>query len=132
MRIVCPACETAYDVPDRVVSPGRSLRCARCRTQWVPSPDLPEEEAEEAEALGESLPRAPAPEMPPGPAAMAPLVPRAPAAAPPAGSRGVVIAGWLVSFLLLGARGYAAILWRQPIERAWPAAVRAYAYLGLV
>jgi predicted Zn finger-like uncharacterized protein len=35
MQIVCPNCETAYQVePSSVGASGRSVRCARCRTVW--------------------------------------------------------------------------------------------------
>ena len=35
MQIVCPHCETSYQVdPTSVGSSGRSVRCARCRTVW--------------------------------------------------------------------------------------------------
>jgi len=35
MQIVCPNCETAYQVEPSSVGPtGRSVRCARCRTVW--------------------------------------------------------------------------------------------------
>jgi predicted Zn finger-like uncharacterized protein len=35
MQIVCPNCETAYQVePSSVGAGGRSVRCARCRTVW--------------------------------------------------------------------------------------------------
>jgi predicted Zn finger-like uncharacterized protein len=35
MQIVCPNCETAYQVDPSAVGPtGRSVRCTRCRTVW--------------------------------------------------------------------------------------------------
>jgi predicted Zn finger-like uncharacterized protein len=35
MQIVCPNCETSYQVDASAVGPtGRSVRCARCRTVW--------------------------------------------------------------------------------------------------
>jgi predicted Zn finger-like uncharacterized protein len=35
MQIVCPNCETAYDVDATALgASGRSVRCARCRTTW--------------------------------------------------------------------------------------------------
>ncbi len=37
MRIVCPNCATAYDVPESVVAAGRPMRCAKCRAEWTPS-----------------------------------------------------------------------------------------------
>ena len=36
MRIECPGCETAYEVPESQVRPGRSVRCAQCDRQWLP------------------------------------------------------------------------------------------------
>ncbi len=41
MIIVCPACETRYDLPENAVGPeGRTLRCAQCRHSWFqPAPD---------------------------------------------------------------------------------------------
>ncbi len=40
MRIVCPSCAATYDVPVPQLAPGRSVRCARCSTDWTPVPDL--------------------------------------------------------------------------------------------
>jgi predicted Zn finger-like uncharacterized protein len=35
MQIVCPHCETSYDIDRSAVGPtGRSVRCARCRSVW--------------------------------------------------------------------------------------------------
>jgi predicted Zn finger-like uncharacterized protein len=35
MQIVCPHCETSYDIDPSAVGPtGRSVRCARCRSVW--------------------------------------------------------------------------------------------------
>jgi predicted Zn finger-like uncharacterized protein len=127
MRIVCPACETAYDVPDTVLAPGRTLRCARCRSEWVPVA-MPAEEAVAAPEPG-ALPdqqAAPADRVPPSIVRVA----SSSDTDRPAGPRVTVIAGWLVSLLLLGGMGYAAVVWRQPIAHAWPPAGRAYAWLG--
>jgi predicted Zn finger-like uncharacterized protein len=125
MRIICPACETAYDVPDAVLAPGRILRCARCRREWVPLPTEPEAETDAAPGDQPGQDAAPAEPAP------APIVGVASSFMPdrPAGPRVAVIAGWLVSLLLLGGMGYAAMVWRVPIEHAWPPAGRAYALL---
>ncbi len=38
MRIVCPNCAAAYDVPDQVLAgPPRAFRCARCAREWTPN-----------------------------------------------------------------------------------------------
>ncbi|MFC7608495.1 MJ0042-type zinc finger domain-containing protein [Teichococcus aestuarii] len=38
MRLECPACAAAYDVPDALLAPGRAVRCVRCAQSWVPLP----------------------------------------------------------------------------------------------
>jgi predicted benzoate:H+ symporter BenE len=55
-----------------------------------------------------------------------------PAAPPPAatGSSKAVIAAWVVSIIILIGMAGAAIAYRQPIMRSWPASARAYALLG--
>lgn len=44
MRIVCPACETGYQIADGTLGvTGRKVRCARCGTVWHATPnDYPE------------------------------------------------------------------------------------------
>ena len=38
MRIVCPACSAAYEVPDALLGSPRPVRCARCGHEWLPQP----------------------------------------------------------------------------------------------
>jgi predicted Zn finger-like uncharacterized protein len=127
MRIICPACETAYDVPDSALAPGRVLRCARCRAEWAPVAA-----AEVAEPGGEDV----ISEVPPVVAPPRPLEAESGRVALPVaatgstGPRASVIAGWILSFLILGGLGYAAVRWRQPIQQIWPPSSRAYALLG--
>jgi predicted Zn finger-like uncharacterized protein len=66
MRIVCPSCQSAYDVPPAVVAARRTLRCARCSADFVA----------EAEVGAEAEVVAPQPARPPA-------APPAPPAAPP-------------------------------------------------
>ncbi len=40
MRIQCPGCDAAYEVPEAQMRPGRSVRCVRCERQWQPAGDL--------------------------------------------------------------------------------------------
>jgi predicted Zn finger-like uncharacterized protein len=45
MRIVCPACSAAYEVPDALLGTGRPVRCARCEHEWMPADPRPTEAA---------------------------------------------------------------------------------------
>ncbi|SUE62511.1 zinc-ribbon domain-containing protein [Roseomonas gilardii] len=62
MRIVCPGCEAAYEVPEAMLSPGRTVRCARCGRDWLPLP----EQGQDATAVEEDIPAAPPVEPPVG------------------------------------------------------------------
>jgi predicted Zn finger-like uncharacterized protein len=61
MRIVCPACSAAYEVPDALLGTGRPVRCARCRQEWMPADPRPTEaahpEAVHTEAVHAEAPR---------------------------------------------------------------------------
>ncbi|MDQ1081572.1 zinc-ribbon domain-containing protein [Pseudoroseomonas cervicalis] len=41
MRLQCPDCAAAYEVPESLVAPGRLVRCVRCGHGWVPLPAPP-------------------------------------------------------------------------------------------
>lgn len=57
MRIVCPQCHTAYDVPDRLLTASaRPLRCSACGHGWVLAPPEPDPQP--------PIPLAPAPKLP--------------------------------------------------------------------
>ncbi len=36
MRIACPSCAAAYDVPEALLAGRKSVRCARCSNDWRP------------------------------------------------------------------------------------------------
>ena len=151
MRIVCPNCTTAYDAPASIVSAGRLMRCARCRTEWMPvalpeaaappsTPPLPEAAAGPLPAPETEQVAAPLPEpvaqparlpdiarMAAEPVIRAPFPDMPPAQAPP---RKAVIAGWVASLAVLVAALWLAIAYRQTVMQHWPAAARAYAALG--
>jgi predicted Zn finger-like uncharacterized protein len=63
MLIVCPHCETSYDIDGAKLGAGRTVRCARCQTQWFAAAGL---EALAALAAGPE-PDAPPPPTPPAP-----------------------------------------------------------------
>ena len=59
MRIVCPACSAAYEVPDGLLGTPRSVRCARCGHEWLP-------EAAKGAEPAEAHPREAPASRPPG------------------------------------------------------------------
>ncbi len=91
MKIVCPACEAAYDVPPSVVASPRRMRCARCGQDWIPTaaePDAPAAAAPEPAPPPEPPPAAPEPvhveppALPTAPVASAPVAEEVHADAP--------------------------------------------------
>ncbi len=128
MRIVCPNCKAAYEVPPALVgSTERPVRCARCATEWVP-PEfaaLPPPAPLPAEPVEVPAPPAPAtilvaPDLVRTPPRVTP-----PAPEPGTRSRGPTIAVTL-SALLLVALAAAAYAEQAPIRRAWPPSARLF------
>ena len=128
MRIECPSCTAAYDLPEQHLVAGRAVRCARCGASWTPVPTQPP---------GPGLAATPivAPPRPPRVKVVAPSSPAL--AGSPADVRGhderrLVLVGWVLSIAVLLLIGWAAVTWRDGIMRAWPPSERAYAAFGLV
>jgi len=152
MRIVCPSCQAAYEVPDKLLGGGvRKVRCARCGTEWVPAADpaappeapaivplLPPDDAPASAAVAPGPP-APAPPVAEPPSPPAPMLPRpgpdrAAEIPKPREERGLaVLAGlaWLASLLLLAGAAWATITWRTEIMAAWAPSRRLFLLLGL-
>jgi predicted Zn finger-like uncharacterized protein len=150
MRIVCPSCEAAYDVPDTLVARRRTLRCARCGREWATEPppeqappaDAPPAEAPAPEAgVPEPVPEVvtPPPEPPQPLRAAATLSealadqlvsqpPSRPAAATLRG--GAVRRAWIASLALLAALAFAAWHYRADVMHVWPASERVYRVFG--
>lgn len=156
MRIVCPACSAAYEVPERILAAGKKVRCARCEENWLP---------EEAAALvapepAPAPPPAPEPEPPPVMVAPPPPEPAAPpapplepaaretppaevpaapvvsgdrpnASAPPRRAMLPVALALGCSTLVLAGMLAAAVLWRGALMAAWPPSQRLFGWLGL-
>lgn len=133
MRIVCPSCSAAYDVPDSLVTAGRIVRCARCGGEWTP---VDAAVAPPPEPLPVEEPVVP----PPPPAAEQPAtwsVARQSAmdrlaahpAQPP--SRLPLHLAWVASLLVLVLAVLSAYAWRTQIVSAWPPSERAYAVFGM-
>jgi predicted Zn finger-like uncharacterized protein len=135
MRIACPSCSSAYDVPDERLKPGRRVRCAQCHAEWVPTltdPDLLDEEAlasaireEEpvADRLGSATGTVPAPVA----TAMERL------AANPAAKRSTPLlwAAWVASIVILAFGLMTCYTDRDAVMRLWPPSVHLYSALGL-
>jgi predicted Zn finger-like uncharacterized protein len=156
MRIDCPSCAAAYDVPaDRLVA-GRAVKCARCGTLWTP----PAPEAPAAEAAPPSVAEVPPPPAPesavpptvpmaapdaaivpaagpgaaidrPMPAPIAANPPPRPSPEPGRASAAPLVAAWLLSIAALAVLGWVAVDRRNEIMAAWPPSTRAYAAIGL-
>jgi predicted Zn finger-like uncharacterized protein len=127
MRLVCPSCSVAYEVPDSLVPAGRPVRCARCGGEWTPvaTAEVPLEPEPEPEQEPPPPPREPAPRPP--------LTAMDRLAAHPAMSRPdrLLQAAWGVSLLVLVAAAGAGYVWRGDIMHAWPPSARMYAALGM-
>ena len=135
MRIECPTCQAAYEVPEAKLA-GRKLRCSQCSTEWVPL-------AAAVEASG-------GPELPPftaiprepllGGAGVEAAVGAGPAAAAwrRRDYRPVVaawpwplIGAWAATAVLVVVAIAVAVIRRDAIMGAWPASERLFAALGL-
>jgi predicted Zn finger-like uncharacterized protein len=200
MRLVCPECTAAYDVPDGMVGGApRRVRCARCSHEWIfdppaqaaaPPPDGPAAPAPpDPAASGAAIAPPPGNELgarrsprgaseldeleelfadarigetageaestPPIPSAASPAAERGPlraeerppasraseprrrgtaAGAPPARARmspALIAIAWVLTVAVLGGGGYAAVVNRADVLKAWPPSERAYRMLGL-
>lgn len=158
MRIDCPTCKAAYDVPLERLAAGRVVKCARCATTWTPPrPEVPPLEASAVEATDPTpdpeaapagaaepaRPDVPAPTVPPPPAP-SPTAPPPPAPlpevakfeslAPPVPSRrsrAPLVVAWLLTVAVLAGLGWAAVDRRAAIMKVWPPSIRAYVAIGL-
>ena len=117
MRLICPSCTAAYDVPDDRLGTGpRRLRCTRCTHQWTLQP-------------------APAP-LPPAPAPLIAEARLTPAVSFPdyeeeqPGWDRRALAAWAASIVVLVGLVAAAVQFRAEVMRGWPPSQRVYAVLG--
>ena len=136
MRIVCPSCGAAYEVPESRLGAGKPVRCSRCGETWAPVASAPPAPAEpERLRLEERL--APESSAIPVPETAPVVAPVAERSAPPllgrADERGgtALKVAWALSFVVLAAAAWGAYHRREDVMRAWPASERAYAALGI-
>jgi predicted Zn finger-like uncharacterized protein len=140
MRIVCPSCAAAYDVPESLLIGRKAVRCARCNGEWRPAgPLLPEPELVPAAVAVPDI------VAPPRPVVETPLrLPRRDAgwgasaidrlmATPQPKPRPNValMAAWIVSLAAVAALLVAAYVARSEVMAVWPPSIRLYAALGL-
>ena len=149
MRVTCPECGAEYDVPDTALHAARRLRCSACGASWdwtPPATPKPEPARTEPPLREEPAAATPEPESPPEPS---PGPARQPVREPPRieviperrimppepppspRQKGMVMLAWAASLALLIAALVAIYVWRAPIMRAWPPAIRLFAALGL-
>lgn len=140
MRVVCPSCNAAYDVPERLLGGGaRRLHCNRCGHEWTLDP------MDASAAIAQSGARDLVVATPPPPAAERPIpvklrpddaerrALRAAFAERPVdrgATMGAVI-GWTLTAAILIGIGYLGYVRRDAVMTAWPASERLYSALGL-
>jgi predicted Zn finger-like uncharacterized protein len=118
MRLVCPHCAAAYDVPPALLAGRRAIRCARCGEEWV-EPGAPSPAAEEPRAAVAVV--------------MEAAVRRADPSAPPTRPDPTAIRlAWAASVLVVVLAASGAVAWRTEVMHAWPPSQRAYSAMGLV
>lgn len=126
MILVCPACQTRYQVEDEAVSrpSGRTVRCASCGHSWhyaapqaAPSPTPLLRMRERLQSAAPPAEQA----AEPRPAITAPAPPR----------RRHSGLGWVVLILLVGAVIVGVIVGRDQIVALWPQAAPFYDMVGL-
>jgi predicted Zn finger-like uncharacterized protein len=157
MIIVCPQCESRYDVgEDRLPEAGRPVRCTRCRAEWVAYPGMDEVLADQSWILAEragstaldapraARPTSEAPELvesavpspPPPEGEGEPQRSRTPSARPPrrrpsaAKGPGRRLSRVIV-LAAVAACAWFAVTRREAVVRAWPEVAGLYARLGL-
>jgi predicted Zn finger-like uncharacterized protein len=137
MRIACPACGAAYEVPDRLIGAGRLLRCAKCGHEWLVRPAQTQEPAGTAPPVA-APPPGPARDLPPPhpasrrpPQVIEPPLPQFGDAVPQPPRKTGLWLGWILSILVLLLLAASVLMFRAEIIAAWPPAARFYAALGL-
>jgi predicted Zn finger-like uncharacterized protein len=121
MRIDCPNCAAAYEVPASRITGHKLVRCARCGEKWVAvqeSEDLPPpphvSPTEQPEQSVQPI------DFSPPLTAMDRLAASAPA---PRRSVGLV-AAWVATFVILIAMVTASVVWKEQVVRTWPPGAR--------
>ncbi len=136
MRVSCPNCDAAYEIPEQVLAAGgRRLRCARCAHEWAPAvPPPPQATADPDPPAVSAPPPLPAVPRPPADIPGAPLV-----ASPkltqdrerPDRRQAKAAVGWILTVVVLAGLSFAAYRFRQTVQEVWPPSTLVYSALGL-
>ncbi len=130
MRIACPSCAVAYEVPDSLLKPGRTARCAQCGHKWAPLPlEDPASPAHAGPPLTDPDERD-AGLRPPDRPHLSAMDLLAAHRRRQQGSRFLRVA-WIASSVVLVALVAAFIVWRNAVAEAWPPSARLYHMLRL-
>jgi predicted Zn finger-like uncharacterized protein len=136
MRIVCPSCSAAYDVPEGLLIGRKAVRCARCSEEWQPA-------GAEVAFVAAAQPAVAAPLRPPiiderlrpqrpGAGRGATAIDRLMATPQPKSRASLALyLAWLGSIVLVAALIGAAYVERATVMAVWPPSIRLYAALGL-
>jgi len=109
-----------------MLSPGRTVRCARCSEEWVPLPTATTRRVvEQTEVLP---PPASEPIAPPPLTAMDRLAAQ-PASLPRTSA--ALRAAWVASFVVLALLVWSSVAWRAELMHAWPPSIRVFDAIGL-
>jgi predicted Zn finger-like uncharacterized protein len=130
MRVVCPACNAEYEVPNRLIGAGRRLRCTRCNHDWLLHPPAP---AEAPQPIRLPAPQ-PVPLSAPQPVSglhRPPQVPYPPLSRADAPRGGLRWLAWLGSLLVIGLLLAGLWTYRAELTAAWPPMARLYDWFGL-
>lgn len=129
MRIQCPACLSAYDVPDKLLTPPRMVRCARCAHDWTAEPIEAEDVSPSTDTAAEPAAETSEPVL----QALDILAAPARSPVPPIRRRDPwLTAAWAASVAALAGLGLAGFTQRDTMMRQWPASKLVYAKLGLM
>jgi len=135
MRIVCPSCAAAYDVPEPRLTPGRTVRCARCGEEWAPvAHSAPPSDRALAPAATPSAPpsRSPNTLSQPEPVQRKHVATAGQPHGQPLWRGGLLLLlAWAGTVAILAGLAWGAYGWRADVMRLWPPSERAYAILGL-
>jgi len=127
MRIACPSCAANYDVPDARLKPGKSVRCARCGSDWLPGTEVDQVSAEAA-SPEETSQEGSSPDEPSGhhdesaaslPSEITAVGRLSPSRTPPR-RQPALIGAWVATGILLAGAVAATVGWRDTVVRVWP------------